>query len=88
MLVGDLLEATHLKFQSTVKLPQLATIQRSSRPLSVTHVNFPFCRGALPTCARSSGFSLSSLGAAPLDPIRLLKPFVSLPDLSCTERRQ
>ena len=42
-------------------------------------------QAAQPTCARSSGFRRNSRGAAPRLPMRLLKPFVSLPDLSCRE---
>lgn len=50
----------HLKFQSTVKEPQEATIQRSCRPASVIHVNLPFCSCARPTCARVQTFQRGS----------------------------
>lgn len=77
----------HRKFQSTVWLPQEATIQRSWRPASVTHVNLPCRMGAPPTLAASSGRRRSRRGRGAAAPMRLLKPLVSRLFLSCRARR-
>ena len=79
--------AARLKFHSTVLLPQEATIQRSWRPASVTHVNLPARSGAPPTLAASSGRRRSRRGRGAAAPMRLLKPLVSRLFLSCRAAR-
>lgn len=68
-----------LKFQMTVCLPQLATIQRSWLFASVTQVKRPFLKGRPPVTSLSSGFSRNRRGSASLPPPLSVKALRALP---------